>query len=72
MNPKQVIAMARENEAKFVDLRFMDLPVMWQHVTVPVERLTEDRFEDGLGFDGFRRRRQTAQHHFDHGGRHGL
>jgi glutamine synthetase len=37
---------------KMVDLRFTDLPGIWQHFTIPVERLTTDLFEDGIGFDG--------------------
>ncbi|MHB1354500.1 MAG: type I glutamate--ammonia ligase [Anaerolineae bacterium] len=37
---------------KMVDLRFTDLPGIWQHFTIPVDRLTPDLFEDGIGFDG--------------------
>jgi glutamine synthetase len=33
-------------------MRFMDFPGLWQHFTIPVEKLTEDLFDDGLGFDG--------------------
>ncbi|MFN3653261.1 MAG: type I glutamate--ammonia ligase [Armatimonadota bacterium] len=35
-----------------VDYRFIDLPGVWQHFSVPVSELSEDTFEDGLGFDG--------------------
>src|SRR5207253_3297177 len=35
-----------------VDLRFIDLPGLWQHFSIPVSELREDIFEDGLGFDG--------------------
>jgi len=52
MDPKQVLETIAENNVDFVDLRFMDFPGMWQHVTVPSARLTEDRFEEGFGFDG--------------------
>jgi glutamine synthetase len=44
--------MAKENEVKVVDLRFMDFPGLWQHFTVPVRELEESSFEDGFGFDG--------------------
>jgi glutamine synthetase len=37
---------------KSIDLRFMDFPGIWQHFTIPVDKLDEDVFEDGLGFDG--------------------
>ncbi|MCA9223966.1 MAG: type I glutamate--ammonia ligase, partial [Planctomycetales bacterium] len=52
MTPREVLAMCRENDVKAVDLRFMDFPGLWQHFTIPVNKLEEDLFEDGLGFDG--------------------
>jgi len=52
MTPKQVLEMAKENEAKVVDLRFIDFPGVWQHFTVPLSELNESSFEDGFGFDG--------------------
>ncbi len=39
-------------DVKAVDLRFMDFPGLWQHFTIPVDKLDEDVFEEGLGFDG--------------------
>ena len=44
--------MCREHDIKAVDFRFMDFPGVWQHFTVPVSKLDEATFEDGLGFDG--------------------
>ena len=52
MTPKEVLDMAKENGAKVVDLRFMDFPGLWQHLTVPISELAESSFEDGFGFDG--------------------
>ena len=52
LTPKEVLALCREKDVKAVDLRFMDFPGLWQHFTIPVSKLTEDIFEDGLGFDG--------------------
>lgn len=52
MTPKEVLAFCRERGVKSVDLRFMDFPGVWQHFTIPLNVLTEDVFEDGLGFDG--------------------
>ncbi len=37
---------------QFVDLRFTDLPGVWQHFSIPARRLTEELFEEGIGFDG--------------------
>ncbi|HEX7449437.1 MAG TPA: type I glutamate--ammonia ligase [Pirellulales bacterium] len=52
MKPKEVLALCREKDVKAVDMRFMDFPGIWQHFTIPVNKLDEDIFEDGLGFDG--------------------
>ena len=52
MTPKEVLAMCRENDVTAVDLRFTDFPGLSQHTTIPVTHLTEEMFEDGLGFDG--------------------
>ncbi len=52
MDSKKVLAMAKENGARVVDIRFMDFPGVWQHFTVPVSELDESSFEDGYGFDG--------------------
>jgi glutamine synthetase len=47
-----VIKLAKETGAKIVDLRFIDLPGMWQHFSIPVGELNEDLFDEGIGFDG--------------------
>jgi glutamine synthetase len=52
VTPREVLALIREKDVKAVDLRFMDFPGLWKHITVPAEMLTEETFEDGVGFDG--------------------
>jgi glutamine synthetase len=52
MKPREVLALCREKDVKSVDLRFIDFPGLWQHFTIPVGKLDENVFEDGLGFDG--------------------
>ncbi len=52
VTPKEVLALCREKGVKAVDLRFMDFPGLWQHFTIPVSKLDEEVFEDGIGFDG--------------------
>ena len=42
----------KENEVKFVDLRFTDTRGKEQHVSVPVKAFGEDKFKDGHAFDG--------------------
>lgn len=39
-------------DVKMVDLRFTDLLGMWHHFSIPARELTEELFEEGVGFDG--------------------
>ncbi|HEX9924639.1 MAG TPA: type I glutamate--ammonia ligase, partial [Anaerolineae bacterium] len=50
--PAEVIKLASDKDIKIVDFRFTDLPGTWQHFSMPIRELTEELFEDGLGFDG--------------------
>ena len=50
-NVKNVLNFAAEQGAKFVSVRFTDLPGAWHHLTYPISQLTEDSFEEGFGFD---------------------
>ncbi|MEY3204364.1 MAG: Glutamine synthetase, partial [Planctomycetota bacterium] len=52
MTPREVLALCREKEVKAVDLRFTDFLGAWQHYTIPVGKIEEDTFSDGVGFDG--------------------
>ncbi len=52
MTPKEVLALAAEKGVKIVDLRFVDVPGTWQHFSIPVRKLEEDMFSEGIGFDG--------------------
>ncbi|HEV3475029.1 MAG TPA: glutamine synthetase beta-grasp domain-containing protein, partial [Actinomycetota bacterium] len=50
--PKDVLDLAKQSGAQIVDFRFVDLPGLLQHFSVPITELTEEGFEDGYGFDG--------------------
>jgi glutamine synthetase len=52
MTPSEVLKFAEKNGAKMVDLKFIDLPGIWQHTSVPIQQLKEESFEDGFGLDG--------------------
>jgi glutamine synthetase len=52
VTPKEVLAQIRQREVTTVDLRFMDFPGVWQHFSIPADSLTEETFEEGIGFDG--------------------
>ncbi len=49
---KDVLALIKEHKIEFVDFKFIDLPGVWQHFTVPVSEISEGSLEDGFGFDG--------------------
>lgn len=52
MKPEEVIAFAKERGVKMVDLKFVDLPGMWQHFTIPLSELKPGVWEEGMNFDG--------------------
>lgn len=52
MTARDVIQLARDRGVKMVDLRFVDVPGLWQHFSIPVRELTEELFVEGIGFDG--------------------
>ena len=52
MNPREVIELAKKNNVTFLDLKFVDFLGIWQHTSIPVHRLDEALFEDGVAFDG--------------------
>lgn len=52
MTPKEVLEFAKKNNAKMLDLKFMDFPGIWQHTSFPIPQLEESSFEEGFGFDG--------------------
>ncbi|MBI2090310.1 MAG: type I glutamate--ammonia ligase [Deltaproteobacteria bacterium] len=52
MKAKEVIEFAKKNKAEIVDLKFIDVPGLWQHFSISMSELSESLFEDGIGFDG--------------------
>ncbi len=51
-SPAEVLDFAVERGVEMVDLKFIDLPGTWQHMTLPLGALDAGDFESGLGFDG--------------------
>ena len=55
---ERVNQLIRQHNVQIVDLRFNDLPGLWQHFSIPVSELTEmddivtSIWVDGIGFDG--------------------
>ena len=52
MNVKEVLDLVKKNKVEIVDFKFVDVPGLWQHFSIPAAELTADLFEDGIGFDG--------------------
>ncbi len=52
MKAKDVLELAKKNKVEIVDLRFCDLPGLWQHFSISTNEFDEDLFEGGIGFDG--------------------
>ena len=52
MTANKVLKLIKDEEIKFVDLRFTDPKGKWQHVTFDLSMVGEDFFENGEMFDG--------------------
>ena len=50
--PNDVLKVIKDDKIEMVDLRFTDLPGLWQHFSVPPHALDGDSFAAGVGFDG--------------------
>jgi glutamine synthetase len=47
-----LVTMIERDNIQIIDLKFTDLPGLWQHFSITLPELNEDLFEDGIGFDG--------------------
>lgn len=52
MTPTEVIQFIRDESVQVIDLKFVDLPGLWQHFSISAQEFAEDAFSDGVGFDG--------------------
>ncbi len=52
LSDADVLKMIKDNEVRFVDLRFTDTKGKEQHVSVPAKQFTQDKFDSGHAFDG--------------------
>ena len=65
MDAKGVIEFAAKHNAKILDLRFVDVPGLWQHVSFPIGELSVDSFKEGFGFDASSIRGWASIHESD-------
>ncbi|PIQ83612.1 MAG: type I glutamate--ammonia ligase [Candidatus Omnitrophica bacterium CG11_big_fil_rev_8_21_14_0_20_63_9] len=53
---KKIWALIKQHNIEVVDLKFNDLPGLWQHFTIPISELDQNAnkgiWVDGIGFDG--------------------
>jgi Glutamine synthetase, beta-Grasp domain len=42
----------KDEKIQMIDLRFTDLPGVWQHFSVPPSAVNIDALNEGIGFDG--------------------
>src|SRR3954454_10738708 len=61
----EVLTFIKDEDVKFVDIRFCDLPGVMQHFNVPAESVDEDFFTVGQMFDGSSIRGFQAIHESD-------
>jgi glutamine synthetase len=60
MTPEKILKKVRDEGIKFIDLKFLDLPGLWQHFTITPSEIGIDDpdgakggiWKDGIGFDG--------------------
>jgi glutamine synthetase len=50
--PQEVLNLIREQDIKIIDLKFIDMPGIWQHCSFYKDLIDEDAFTDGVAFDG--------------------
>src|SRR6266446_9573742 len=65
MDAKGVLEFAKKHGAKILDLRFIDVPGLWQHVSYPIGELEENSFKEGFGFDASSIRGWASIHESD-------
>jgi glutamine synthetase len=50
--PEEVLKLIRDKNIQMIDLKFIDMPGTWQHLTVFRNQIDENSFIDGVPFDG--------------------
>lgn len=49
---KDILSVCKEKGVRMIDFKTVDLVGRWRHITIPVERFSEDTLQYGIGFDG--------------------
>ncbi|MEM6402233.1 MAG: type I glutamate--ammonia ligase [Cyanobacteria bacterium P01_D01_bin.116] len=49
---KEVLKMIQDQKIQMIDLKFIDMPGIWQHLTLHESQIDESSFTEGVAFDG--------------------
>jgi glutamine synthetase len=50
--PQDILNWIKNDNIQVVDLKFIDMPGIWQHLTLYQDQIDEDSFTSGVAFDG--------------------
>jgi glutamine synthetase len=50
--PQDILAKIKNENIELIDLKFIDMPGIWQHLTLHHDQIDEDSFSAGVPFDG--------------------
>lgn len=50
--PQEVLSLIKEKGIKIIDLKFIDMPGIWQHCSFYYDQIDESSFDEGVPFDG--------------------
>ncbi len=51
-SPQDILNWIKNDNIQVVDLKFIDMPGIWQHLTLYQDQIDESSFTDGVAFDG--------------------
>lgn len=51
-SPQDILNWIKNENIQVVDLKFIDMPGIWQHLTLYQDQINESSFTDGVAFDG--------------------
>lgn len=51
-SPQEFLNYVKENNIQIIDLKFIDTPGIWQHLSLYHDQIDESSFTDGVPFDG--------------------
>ncbi len=50
--PQEILAKIKDENIQLIDLKFIDTPGIWQHLTLYQDQIDESSFTEGVPFDG--------------------